>query len=515
MAGLFSLSIMTITACSSLPEQPARAPSMALDGKGTQVDRLFSPAARANPGLSGVHLVDTGRGALRLRLAALAMADRSLDMQYFIWNSDQTGRLVAGHVLQAADRGVRVRLLLDDFNVGERDTPLAAMDAHPNIEVRIYNPNPNRSGVAKWFSLLGDFERLNQRMHNKSFTIDDTLAIVGGRNIGDEYFDAGEHLNFRDRELMVVGPVVPAISREFDAYWNSDRSFSIASLVSDPPDEEEVRQQRARLDNLNAAAEPNLQRQGYVDDTLDKSYIDQLRSELIWADARLIADEAPELADTESDKPKALARTIAKTAMQSQQEVLIESAYFVLGDPGLALFRGLNDRGVRVRALTNSLASNDVIPNHAGYARRRPLMLDSGIELFELRPDAASCKALIGSVERCTDGSVFGLHSKSVVFDRDTVFVGSFNLNMRSVFLNSELGLLVKSPELGQRIASDIEENMTPENSWQVTRSEDGGLVWTGVSNGENVSYRSEPETGSWRRFVSGFIALFPIEKYL
>ncbi|MEN8180327.1 MAG: phospholipase D-like domain-containing protein, partial [Pseudomonadota bacterium] len=212
---------------------------------------------------------------------------------------------------------------------------------------------------------------------------------------------------------------------------------------------------------------------------------------------------------------KQLAQQLTHRAHEADSEVLIESAYLVLGDAGASLLKELTGRGVRVRALTNSLASNDLTTNHSAYARRRQQMLESGIELYELRPDAVSCRQLIGAPSRCDEDSLFGLHAKSIVFDRSSVFVGSFNLNLRSVYLNSELGLIIESPQLASRIAADIEQNLRIENSWRVVLDERGNPAWIGQENGEEVRYSHEPATGFWRRLKSGLLSILPIEKYL
>ena len=509
-AGWMALALLyalLLVACASLPDALPREHSAAFNSSAeTTLGRLFEAETHTPHGWSGVEVLDTGREALQLRLALLAEAERAVDLQYYIWNDDTSGRLLASRLIDVADRGVRVRLLLDDFNINGQDELLMALDAHPNIQVRLYNPNAGRSGMAKWVSLLWDFGRLNQRMHNKSFVVDASAAIVGGRNIGDEYFDMGEEINFRDREVFAVGPVVSQISNGFDSYWNGQRSFPISGIARD---------------GSAGALDPALPKALAVEavgDTLNDPGLPMLRewrSRLIWADARVLIDHAPELADTDSEKRKALAQQLTETVRQTRHDVLIESAYLVLGEPGLELLGELTGRGVRVRALTNSLASNDLTTNHAAYARRRRQMLENGIELYELRPDAASCRTLIGAASRCGDEGLYGLHAKSIVFDRTKVFVGSFNLNLRSVYLNSEIGLLIDSPELAERIAADIERNMDWENSWRVTLDRDGRLQWLGREEGVEVHYTSEPATGFWRRFESGFLSMLPIEKYM
>ncbi|MEN8179856.1 MAG: phospholipase D family protein, partial [Pseudomonadota bacterium] len=356
---------LLIPACASLPTAFHREPSVAYaSGMDTSLGRMFETQISEHPGESGVQVLDTGREALQLRLALLGMAERAIDLQYYIWNSDFSGRLLAERVIQVADRGVRVRLLLDDFNVNGRDVLLSAMDAHPNIQVRIYNPNANRKGLAKWLALMGDFGRLNQRMHNKSFVVDGSAAIVGGRNIGDEYFDLGEAVNFRDRDLLTVGPVVGEISQGFDTYWNSQRSYPIDAIASDRPGADEIQAMRFELQSdMQRHADPGNSLP--LDRASSLSMMRVWRSELIWADARVLIDQVPSPAETNSEKRRQLAQRLTHMARQAGSEVLIESAYLVLGDAGASLLKELTGRGVRVRALTNSLASNDLTTNHS------------------------------------------------------------------------------------------------------------------------------------------------------
>lgn len=503
------LSILLV-GCSALPKDLPREASQALPpSEQTALGRLLAEDPPAAPDASQVDVLDTGQEALQVRLALVALAERSIDLQYYIWNSDDSGRLLAQALLDAADRGVRVRLLLDDFNVGDRDSPLATLHAHPDIQVRVYNPNASRSGVAWFVSLLGEFGRLNQRMHNKAFVVDGLAAISGGRNIGDEYFDLHPALNFRDRDLFVAGPVVAAIAQGFDEYWNSERSFPVSGLVDELPDAALNRQRRDRLRAYVDAQSIPYVLPGTRDQA--RQFLQRRRSQWISAKVELLIDQAPRLQDTASSEHKRVAQQLGAIARGASQEILIESAYLILGDEGLELAEGLHRRGIRVSALTNSLASNDLTPNHSGYARRRPQMLEAGMTLYELRPDAASCRRLVATPGRCEAPALFGLHAKSMVFDREKVFVGSFNLNLRSVYLNTEIGLLVHSSELASRVAADIEENMRPENSWHVSLDATGGLVW----QGQDMAHVREPQTGWWRRFKVGLLKLLPIEKYL
>jgi len=458
---------------------------------------------------SAIRVLDTGRDAFLERAALIEAAERSIDAQYYIWNSDNTGVYLANRLQAAAERGVRVRLLLDDINVAERDAAIARLDAHPNIEIRIYNPFAYRKGLARTFNFLSEFTRLNRRMHNKSFTIDGIVTIVGGRNIGDEYFDSNPQLNFRDRDVVAIGPVAGESGEMFDTFWNAALSRPISELAG--PDDGRAGHGPSMEDAARtlAALHGALPKRG--DDALSRirSSFDAMRV----ARARLVHDAPPALdkfGDTDGSQPSA--RALAELAAGVREEILIESAYLVLDDDSMERIAALAGRGVRVRALTNSLASNDVTANHAAYARRRSRMLESGLEIHELRPDAASCRTLVMNDAACAAPHVFGLHAKTFVLDRSTVYVGSLNLNLRSRYLNAESGMIIESAELAQSVAAAIELNMEPGNSWRVERQPNGALIWRG---GDGTEWHEDPMTPWSRRVIADLIATLPLEKYL
>lgn len=489
----------------------------------------MTPAGPATPGLAaatvplvaresagdarrnGFELLETGLAALRARDALLAAARETIDAQYYIWNADASGRYLAARLLAAAERGVLVRVLLDDMNVAGRDGDLARLAAHPNVRIRVYNPGVRQGGVARVFGFVRDFSRLNRRMHNKSLTVDGAVTIVGGRNIGDEYFDLHPQTNFRDRDVLAVGPAVADVAASFEAFWTSPWSFPVASLVDGAP----VAAPPPAADGL-AAATAAVAAAGYVPPPGLEAYAEaSILPALEWAPARLVYDPPPEpdqVDDTSSLQPVAAA--LRSLVDEARDELLLESAYFILGDEAIALARERVARGLRVRALTNSLASNDLVTNHSGYARRRRAMLDAGIELHELRPDAAACARLVEAAGACAGGTAFALHSKSVVIDRRVLFVGSFNVNLRSAYLNSETVLVIESPVLAGRVAGAIEELLQPDSSWRVTLA-DGGLQWAAAGPGGPVRTTRDPMTSGWRRFTAGFYGLFPLEKYL
>jgi putative cardiolipin synthase len=483
---------------------------------GTPLGRAVSAASAAHPGTSGVLLLDTGSAALDERDALIDAAVHTIDAQYYIWNADASGRYLAARLLAAAERGVQVRILLDDINVAGRDVGLSALAAHPRVEVRVYNPTAARSGVRRLFGFVSEFSRLNRRMHNKSFTVDRAVTIVGGRNIGNEYFDLDPEKNFRDRDILAAGPVVAEVAAGFEAFWTSrwtQLAITLAGNASFSP-----KQLEAANGRLDSAAD-ELRALGHPLPAVRPdpgSYTTGLLARLLWMPVQLVFDLPPDpdgMAD--SSRPQAVAMALRALATSARREILIESAYLILDEQTFAETRSLTSRGVRIRALTNSLASNDLVTNHSGYARRRRGMLDSGMEVFELRPDAGACQRLIATGGGCTDTREFALHSKSLVVDRRTVYVGSFNINLRSTYLNSETALIIDSPVLAERIAGSIEELMAPDSSWQVLRRASGGLEWRTETADGPVVVTQEPMSGFWRRFQSRFYRMFPLEKYL
>jgi putative cardiolipin synthase len=512
---LVVLLFLLIGGCASLPTDVERPTSLSFSQpQTTALGRLVIPLQSLYPETqSGFYILDTGREAFLERLALIEAAEQSIDAQYYIWNSDESGRYIAQRLLLAADRGVRVRILLDDVSIGDRDEVIASLNSHPQINVRIYNPFAERKGKRKWLSAMFDFSRLNRRMHNKTFVVDGAFGIVGGRNIGNEYFDMASErgMNFRDRDILAAGPIVAQISSNFDAYWNSSWAFAPESLIKQMPDQSEVddwlegaRSFDIDIPMLNFTI-PKSEEQGlqHLQDTL---------TQIVWAEAELIYDQPVPADVNDTDSPKQTAQELGKLVRAAKKEVLIESAYFILVETQLDYLQKLTEGGVKVKALTNSLAANDLTTNHAGYARRRKAMLMSGLQLYEFRPDAASCRFFIADEELCNEQTILGLHAKSMVFDREILYIGSFNINLRSAFLNTETVLIIHSQELAEQVAVSIKTNMLPENSWAVNLNEDHSLYWEGAGS---ELHHHEPDTSWWRRFKSGFIGLFPLEKYL
>jgi len=504
---ILMLLVSILGGCASLPEaiqhpiepirvQPNSTLSALFDNKRSELNY-------SQTGENAVLLLESGWDALAQRLALVEAAEHSIDIQYYIWNSDTSGRYLASRLLAAADRGVRIRVMLDDINLNERDDLLMTLDEHANIEIRIFNPIPSRHGLAKWGRVLGDFSRLNRRMHNKSFTVDETASIVGGRNIGDEYFDLSDDINFRDRDVLVFGPVIPEIQASFAQYWNSTWSYPVNVLANASAVDVTM------LKKVNSPHYSN-----YPLLPVGKASATQLLTdamdEMLWVQAYFISDRPVPSDVADSSQPKETAKLLAELAAQTEQAIILESAYLIFDDAQLEGLQALTNKGVEIKVLTNSMASNDLIANHSGYAGRRQAMLEHGLQLFELQPDTGLCAVSTKDPSKCAPTTAYGLHAKSAVFDRQIATIGSFNFNLRSTYLNTESLLVIENKVLSERLANTIEQAMHEENSWRL-EVDNGDVRWYSGSR----SWSNEPETGKWERMQSWFLQLLPIEKYL
>ncbi|WP_170755255.1 phospholipase D family protein [Ruegeria lacuscaerulensis] len=471
----------------------------------SQLYRAASRLGDPGDGRSGVRLVSDGEQALVIRLLMAAAAEQTIDAQYYLLHDDPTGHLFAASLLRAADRGVRVRLLLDDMDTSGYDAMTAALDLHENIEIRLFNPFWRDQSLL--IAGLTDFKRINRRMHNKSMTADNTFTIVGGRNIGAEYFLAREEMNYADLDVLATGPVVRQVSDSFDTYWNSE--FAVpAAVVIDEPQGVSLNEARDRLNDL-------------VDEARDTPYGNALRRSaqetfagnalsVDWVQARLYADP-PSKAAGADDPEQILASQLLPYFETAKNEVNIISAYFVPRNKGVAWMSELENRGVDIKVVTNSLASNDVAPVYAHYAKKRRALLRAGVELYELRPDAYQVQQR--GINWAQSRS--GLHSKAFTIDDRYVFVGSFNWDPRSVNINTEMGILIDSPDLAVRTMGALDEAL-PAYTYNVTLEEAGKLVWTTrQQDGTVLRYDAEPTGSAWDHIISGVLAILPIGSQL
>lgn len=469
----------------------------------TRLDAACTPLARAHSGLSGIAPLREGRDAFAARVLLADAAERTLDVQYYIWRNDMSGTLLLDALRRAANRGVRVRLLLDDNNTIGLDPVLAELNAHPNIEVRLFNPFKHR----RWriIDFLTDFSRANRRMHNKSFTADNQVTIVGGRNVGDEYFDAAHETLFVDLDVMAIGTVVNDVSLDFERYWTSKSAQPAAAAV--PPANDRVISQvaaeaeRVEQDPAAQAYMQALVRQPFVRDLLERKLA------FDWAQTSLVSDDPAKGLGAAPEE--GLLWTRLKELFGAPAHALdLVSPYFVPGKNGVNYFRSLVARGVEVRILTNSLEATDVAAVHAGYAKRRKSLLRAGVRLFEM-------KRMAGSVPQASGGSVgssgTSLHAKTFAIDRSRVFVGSFNFDPRSARLNTELGFVIDSVPLAQAIADVLAEQMAS-RAYTLGLSNDGALTWTARGPNGAVALTREPGAGFWLRFAVALMSRLPIE---
>ncbi len=499
------LALAVATGCAPQYAKYPRSPSTAFqEYHATTLGRLFDSAAAEHPGESGVVYMRYGSKALVARLALADLAERSLDLQYYIWDADVSGHLLADHVIRAADRGVRVRVLLDDNSIVDRDTAIAQLSAHPNIEIRAFNPFRFRGN--RWTDFLTDPSRVNRRSHNKVMIADNAIAIVGGRNIADSYFGVHGESTYRDLDTVAVGPVVRDISAVYDDFWNSAFAVPYAAFVDKPPTPADADAAIAEMRAKMAS-----ERLPYpIDEEVDtlKAEMQDVRDSLIWAPVRVLYDP-PEKAEEKASHN--IFSQLDSLVSNGQKEVLIENAYFVPRDHGVELVAALHARGVKVRVLTNSLASNDVLAVHSGYQKYRDDLLENGVEIYELRPDSTMQRLRWSGL---TSSSRAGLHAKAMVVDRRYVVVGSYNLDPRSADINTELALLVDSPAFAELVAEFFDDGVKPENSYRVTL-EGGRLRWTTSDDGTVRVYTEEPETSWWTRFKADALGLLPIHSML
>ena len=469
-----------------------------MDTGGTRLGHALATAVKANSGKSGIYTLRDGRDAFAARMQLADAAERSLDVQYYIWHADTTGALLTEALWKAADRGVRVRLLLDDNNTSGLDETIATLDAHRNIEVRLFNPYANRG--FRLLELVTDFSRLNRRMHNKSFTADNQATIVGGRNIGDEYFGAHSRVAFADLDVVAVGDMVNAVSADFDAYWNSASAHPAAGLIGPAPagSAERMREAWAKLHASSVAAP-------YIEASVTTPLVRELldgRLPLEWAPARLVSDDPAKVLHPPERSDLHLAPRLSSQLGNPAHEIDVISPYFVPTKEGTAAMVAIAARGVKVRVLTNSLAATDVTPVHAGYARYRKRLLRGGVRLFELKPGARAKRADRHRLR----GSDASLHAKTFAADRSRVFVGSYNLDPRSVRLNTEMGVVLDSPRLAARVSEALDHELAG-NAYEV-RLRDGDLEW--IDGSERRA--SEPNTNVVKRLWVGLLSILPIE---
>jgi putative cardiolipin synthase len=492
-----------------------------VDTENTSWARALAPDVAEHPGAAGIQLLLHGHDALWARMALADTAERCLDIQYYAWKPDATGRLLADRLLRAADRGVRVRLLLDDIGGSAADPVLLALDSHTNVEVRLFNPVSNRS--FRKISMLFSFTRISRRMHNKSFTVDRLVTVVGGRNVEDRYFALGDDPHFADFDVVAAGPVAGQVAAMFENYWYSPSSIPIHALIKKPFSPAQLADSRA---GLTAHVETITHAPGFKDFATNKVGTEMRRHELAlaWGPTRLACDQPEKVTTDPTDVSTHMLPELRSVVDGTKRELVIVSPYFIPGEKGVAFLRSLRERGVRVVVLSNSLAANDVTAVHVGYRRYRKPLLCAGVEMWEAKPDvrirgtAQSDKAVRTHQGKPPRSS---LHAKSFVFDRQTLFVGSLNLDPHSVTLNTEMGLVIEIPSLAGPTVEALEASLV-ETAYRLEFvpgpgpcKECGSIVWHSQENGREVRYTSEPRSSFSRRLKVRLLSFLPIESQL
>lgn len=488
---------------------PNRAVSHALEpaeAAETRLGRAIAPQVQQHPGLSGIHTLADPLEAFAARMLLAHAAERTLDVQYYIWRGDQTGTMLLQALLAAAERGVRVRLLLDDGGTSGLDPMLAALVLHPMVEVRLFNPFVVRK--PKSIGYLTNFSRANRRMHNKSFTADNQASILGGRNVGDEYFGATDGVLFSDMDVLTVGAVVPEVSQDFDRYWASPSSYpsnTILRAVS-VNDMQALHAEAKRIELSDAA-------RAYTQAVQKTQFIQQLLQQelpLEWAKATLVSDDP--LKGLNKAKHKGLLITqLDKVVGKPEHSLALVSPYFVPTKSGVQAMTQMRQSGVRVRVLTNSYEATDVPLVHAGYAKHRKALLEQGVELYEMQRLAPP------SIHRRLNplgSSGSSLHAKTFAVDGERAFVGSFNFDPRSALLNTEMGLIIDSPTLAQQIEGAFDAQILG-LSYRVELSSSGELQWqqrTEAGREASAPLTVEPGSSFLSRSLMCLLSLLPID---
>ena len=459
---------------------------------------------------SGFYLLSDNTDAFAARFALATIAEKTLDIQYYIMHSDASGRYLAYAILSAADRGVHVRILVDDINLSGRDSNFKMMSQHDNIEIRIFNPLSNRD----WFrniELLINLDRVGRRMHNKTFIADNASAIIGGRNIGDEYFDARNNLNFVDLDLLTVGPIVNEITASFDDYWQSHWATPIESLSKTRVVKKQLMMLRRKLKDKWHRARNTEYFQSIKNAEFTQKIINK-QIDFIWADANLFYDRPEKISKDTLNQTVHIGPQVIPYFERAKSELLIATPYFVPGNKGLNWLKNKHDEGTEITILTNSLAATDVIAVHAGYKKYRKQLVASDINLYELKPTA---QAALSKTNKLIEGSRHAsLHAKYMVVDQQYVFIGSANIDPRSENLNTEIGIMVDSEELAEQATRLFDRTTSLDNSYQLSIN-NKNLIWRTKNNEKEITYLREPNTSIFRRFAIFIWSLLPIESLL
>ena len=514
-----------LAGCASLPPGsgfPKQSSAAFAHPEETQIGAVFDNEARAHPEESAFRMLPVGADGFAARMQMIKSAQRTLDVQYYIFSADTTGLLVTGSLLAAADRGIHVRVLVDDGETTHGDEQILALAAHPQIEVRIFNPFAYRGHLRLVRSLefLFEHRRLDYRMHNKLFVADNATALIGGRNIGDAYFQVDPNAQFADDDVFVAGPAVRKLSATFDEYWNSALAIPAQALVGSKPSEAKLARQRQRLsEHLQNARQTGADFLKHAEQGDPFAGIIAGRLPVVWSKSQVVCDSPDKKHVVSGDTGgRLMYGPIAQAAGAVTSELILVTPYLVPTPGEMKLVHDLRQRNVRVRILTNSLNSTNELSAQAGYSHNRKQLLREGVELYELRAMLGNSRGSGQSAQMSRYGN-YRLHAKLLIFDRKKLYAGSMNFDQRSRRLNTETGLIIDSPDMAAQTAARFEAMTAPANAYAVSlRSPDmadAPLIWRTEENGKAVEYAREPSRSVWRRAAVRLYGLLPLDKEL
>ncbi len=503
--------LAVLSGCASLPpgaNYPKTISAALPDPDTTRLGSQFDAAARAHADNSGFRIIPAGVDGFLIRMQMINAAQKTLDLQYFIFRGDHTGQLLTDAVLRAADRGVRVRILLDDGETQPGDEQITRLAAYPSVEIRIFNPFAYRghSTLLRAAEFTLNESRLDYRMHNKLLVVDNAIALIGGRNIGDQYFQVDPTSQFADDDVFAAGPIVPKLSASFDEFWNADLSIPIEALAVSP--------ETPKLEK-HTALEKEADYMKRVASGEPFNGILSGRLPLTWAHAQLAYD-SPNKKEVESGKltGSLMNRDVAGAALKVKHELLMVTPFLIPGKEGMQLIQDLRERKVRIRILTSSLDSSTVLLAQAGYMHYRIPLLEDGVELYEIRSLLGDNRGS-GETKTLLHYGNYSLHAKLFVFDRKRVFIGSMNFDQRSMHLNTEIGLIIDSAQLARQIAARFDAMTQPDNAYQLMLDKHKKLMWRTRENGKYVEYFTEPAKSDWQRVEANALSLLPVDDEL
>ena len=494
--------------CTRLPTNFEKKESYAY--KNTEKSKIAVEASKLsqeNLDKTGVYILKNGLDAFVARIALIEEAEISIDVQYYLYHDDLIGKLFTHYLIKAADRGVRIRILVDDMGMGDKkkDTYAAILDNYPNIEVRIFNPFSRSSGRIK--QLVTSENPVTRRMHNKSFTVDNQVTILGGRNIGDEYFDADPLINFADVDILGVGKISNEVSESFDEYWNDKLSYPANIIIKKEITQKDIEEYKKKLDKFKEEEEGGIYHKALINSNLAKS-IKANDVEYEWGKTKVLSDKPDKLSTSLSNEKYNLTPQLEPYFNNIKKELIIFSPYFVPGDAGTEYLIDLVKKGIKVKILTNSLSSNDVGIVHSGYMKYRKKLLRGGVELYEMNESLESKEG-----KKWLGSSKASLHAKSFILDREIIFIGSLNLDPRSIVHNTEIGVMVESIELGENMAKKFDQQIL-KVAFKLELV-DNKIIWKGKKDGKEIIFNKEPYTSFWKRLGVGFMRILPIESQL